>query len=238
MRTVRVSDEVWDQIAKRGKFGESVDDVLRRVFGLDAAVENEVSDERQSRAPRFSTGRRRNKATNRMSSHVSNGRLVVDFAAGHRREFTTPEKSDKSGIRRVRDEACAFAEEHGATVSTIGMKRGRLNAIGAMLGFTLLTVNLWDCNIDFTVFLAWTKKALLPSVPDQSVIVMDNATFHKRSDIIEAMEREGHTVEFLPPYSPDLNPIERKWAQAKARRRQRRCTPLELFSSTSSYDKL
>ena len=108
-------------------------------------------------------------------------------------------------------------------------EKGRLNAIGAMLDFTLLTVNLWDCNIDSTVFLAWTKKALLPSVPDQSVIVMDNATFHKRSDIIEAMEREGHTVEFLPSYSPDLNPIEKKWAQAKAIRRKERCDPYQLF---------
>lgn len=117
-------------------------------------------------------------------------------------------------------------------------EKGRLNAIGAIVGFALLTVDLWDCTIDSTVFMAWTKKALLPSIPDQSVIVMDNATFHKCSDIIDTMEAKGHTVEFLPPYSPDLNPIEKKWAQAKARRKQHRCTPWELFSSASDYSDL
>lgn len=110
-------------------------------------------------------------------------------------------------------------------------EKGRLNAIGAIVAFELITVRLWECTIDADVFLAWIKKALLPSLPDQSVIVMDNATFHKRSDIISAIESKGHMIEWLPSYSPDLNPIEKKWAQCKAQRRQRRCTPMELFSS-------
>jgi transposase len=113
-----------------------------------------------------------------------------------------------------------------------------LNAIGAIIAFQLIAVELWDCNIDADVFVAWVRNALLPSAPAQSVIVMDNATFHKRSDVIDAIEERGHTIEFLPSYSPDLNPIEKKWAQAKARRRQRRCTPLELFSSASMYAEL
>jgi transposase len=70
---------------------------------------------------------------------------------------------------------------------------------------------------------------LLPSVPKQSVIVLDGAPFHKRSDIIETIETKGHTVQFLPSYSPDLNPIEKKWAQAKAIRRKERCNPYDLF---------
>ncbi len=107
--------------------------------------------------------------------------------------------------------------------------KGRLNAIGAIMGFTLLTVDLWNCTIDSDVFFAWVSNALLPSTPTQSVIVMDNAAFHKRSDIICAIEQQGHTVEFLPSYSPDLNPIEKKWAQAKAIRRRERCDPHELF---------
>ena len=45
---------------------------------------------------------------------------------------------------------------------------------------------------------------------------MDNATFHKRQDTQEMIEKEGFILEYLPPYSPDLNPIEQKWAQAKA----------------------
>jgi len=107
--------------------------------------------------------------------------------------------------------------------------RGRLNAIGAICAFRLLAVDLWDCNIDANVFCAWVRNALLPVTPAQSVVAMDRATFHRRSDIIEAIESKGHTVEFLPAYSPDLNPIERKWSQAKAIRRRKHCDPHELF---------
>lgn len=107
--------------------------------------------------------------------------------------------------------------------------KGRLNAIGAIVSFKLLTVELWDCNIDSQVFFEWVKGALLPVAPAQSVIVLDGAPFHKRVDIIELMHKKGHVVEFLPSYSPDLNPIEKKWAQAKAIRRKERCNPHELF---------
>jgi transposase len=107
--------------------------------------------------------------------------------------------------------------------------KGRLNAIGAILSFAFLTVDLWNCNIDSDVFLGWVRSALLPVTPDRSVIVLDGAPFHKRADIIAAITQGGHTVEFLPSYSPDLNPIEQKWAQAKAIRRRERCDPHALF---------
>ena len=48
---------------------------------------------------------------------------------------------------------------------------------------------------------------------------MDNAAFHKRADIQQLFEQAGHIIEYLPAYSPELNPIEPKWAQAKAVRK-------------------
>jgi len=74
---------------------------------------------------------------------------------------------------------------------------------------------------------------------------MDNASFHKRIDIQTAILEAGHILEYLPPYSPDFNPIEHKWAQAKAHRnpiehkwaqakahrKQLRCSLDQLFSS-------
>jgi hypothetical protein len=107
--------------------------------------------------------------------------------------------------------------------------KGRVNAIGAIVSFTFLTVDLWNCNIDSDVFLGWVRSALLPVTPKRAVVVLDGAPFHKRADIIAAIEERGHTVEFLPSYSPDLNPIEKKWAQAKAIRRRERCDPYQLF---------
>ena len=49
---------------------------------------------------------------------------------------------------------------------------------------------------------------------------MDNAAFHKSEKTKSLLESKGHIIEFLPPYSPDFNPIENKWAQAKSIRRK------------------
>jgi transposase len=108
--------------------------------------------------------------------------------------------------------------------------KGRINAIGALLGKALLTVSLFTCNVDSAVFHEWVTHDLLMHVPAHSVIVMDNATFHKRLDTKDAIVNAGHLLEFLPAYSPDLNPIEHKWAQAKKIRRKLRCGVHELFS--------
>jgi transposase len=79
------------------------------------------------------------------------------------------------------------------------------------------------------IFYAWVAKELVFSLPPKAVVVLDNAASHKRSDSIDVIQKEGHTVLFLPPYSPDLTPIEKKCAQAKSIRRKNRCDPYQLF---------
>ena len=61
--------------------------------------------------------------------------------------------------------------------------------------------------------------------------VMDNASFHKGKDMQKMLEDFGHILMYLPPYSPDLNPIEKKWAQAKHIRRTTNCSIDALFST-------
>lgn len=107
--------------------------------------------------------------------------------------------------------------------------RGRVNVIGAIVDFKLFNVCLFDTYINSDVFYAWLTQELLPCTPKQSVIVLDNATFHKRNDASKAIQNAGHTLEFLPTYSPDLNPIEKKWAQAKSIRRKYGYNTDELF---------
>ena len=58
---------------------------------------------------------------------------------------------------------------------------------------------------------------------------MDNAAFHKGKAMQQQIKAAGHILEYLPPYSPDLNPIEHKWAQAKSKRRKYQCGIDELF---------
>ena len=108
--------------------------------------------------------------------------------------------------------------------------KGRINAIGAIVDFKFINISLFEGSVNSDVFYTWLIQQLIPSIPPQAVIVMDNATFHKRADMIEAIENSGAKLEFLPPYSPDLNPIEKKWAQAKAIRKKHRCSVNELFS--------
>ena len=71
---------------------------------------------------------------------------------------------------------------------------------------------------------------LIPKLPEQSILVMDNATFHQREDMICAIRNVGHQELFLPPYSPDLNLIEHAWAQAKSIRRTHKCSVAEIFT--------
>ena len=107
MRTIKISDEVWSAIAERGKFGETEDDVLRKVFSLSPAT-RPVSSGRRGR------GRTRH-ATKKMSARVQGGHLVVEFEDGARDQWPLPERTDKDAIRAVRDTAVSFALDQGAS---------------------------------------------------------------------------------------------------------------------------
>ena len=113
--------------------------------------------------------------------------------------------------------------------------KGRTNVIGALIGEVLLTVGLFHSNINADTFYQWTVHDLLPKLPSASVVVLDNATFHKRADIRSAITNAGHTLDFLPAYSPDINPIEKKWAQVKSLRRKLLCSISDLFKIELFY---
>ena len=71
----------------------------------------------------------------------------------------------------------------------------RTNVIGALLGGILIGVTLFTCNIDSDVFHDWVKFSLLPALPPASVVVLDNATFHKRRDTQKLITEVGHILE-------------------------------------------
>ena len=109
--------------------------------------------------------------------------------------------------------------------------RGRINVIGALLSGVLLTCSLFEANIDSDIFHAWAVQDFIPKLPQNAVVVMDNAAFHKRADTQVEFETAGHKLEFLPPYSPDLNPIEHKWAEIKCLRRKTGLSTQEIFKN-------
>lgn len=108
-----------------------------------------------------------------------------------------------------------------------GSREERVNMIAAWSKHQLLapfTVN-GSCNRQ--VFELWLERCLIPLLKPGEILVLDNATFHKGGRIAELVEAVGCQVWYLPPYSPDLNPIERCWSWLKSRIRHQ----LEHFDS-------
>ncbi|MGL5079350.1 MAG: IS630 family transposase, partial [Waterburya sp.] len=76
-----------------------------------------------------------------------------------------------------------------------------------------------SCNRD--LFETWLTESLIPQLQPGDIIIIDNATFHKGQSIQEIVEEAGCEIWYLPPYSPDLNKIERWWSVLKTWMKQR-----------------
>lgn len=75
---------------------------------------------------------------------------------------------------------------------------------------------VFDGPIDNPSFLAYIDQILVPTLRPGDVVVLDNLVIHKQPAVRAAIEVVGATVRYLPPYSPDLNPIEQAFAKLKA----------------------
>ena len=75
---------------------------------------------------------------------------------------------------------------------------------------------VFDGPIDNASFLAYIEQVLVPSLQPGDVVVLDNLAVHKQPEVRRAVEAAGALLQFLPPYSPDFNPIELAFAKLKA----------------------
>lgn len=73
-----------------------------------------------------------------------------------------------------------------------------------------------DGATDGTAFGVYVEQVLIPTLRPGDIVVMDNLAAHKMSPIVAAIEQTGAEIRFLPPYSPDFNPIEKMWSKIKA----------------------
>lgn len=78
---------------------------------------------------------------------------------------------------------------------------------------TLMTI---DGAVDAEIFLAFVRNFLIPQLKPGDIVVMDNLSVHKGVAIRQAIESAGAELCYLPPYSPDFNPIELCWSKLKA----------------------
>ena len=84
-----------------------------------------------------------------------------------------------------------------------------------------------DGAINGKIFLAWVKQELLPTLHEGDIVVMDNLSSHKVAGVKEAIESVGAKVLYLPPYSPDFNPIEMVFAKLKTLVRKSKLRKME-----------
>ena len=97
------------------------------------------------------------------------------------------------------------------------------------MGNEILAPFEYSGTMDSSLFEFWFSNQLLPSLKKGTVIVMDNASFHSKKRLISVAQNAGCILLFLPPYSPELNPIEKFWAWLKRFLRK-------ILPSFSSFD--
>ena len=86
---------------------------------------------------------------------------------------------------------------------------------------------LFEGTCDTGVFNTWLQTRLCPRLNAQHLVIRDNATFHKSPATAQLIAATGATLLFLPPYSPDFNPIEHDFAALNKRREYHETASLE-----------
>jgi transposase len=110
--------------------------------------------------------------------------------------------------RAVRGERCRAPVPHGHWKTTTFVGGLRLGGMTAPM--------VLDGAMNGSAFVAYVEQVLAPTLRPGDVVVMDNLPAHKLAAVREAIERAGAELRFLPPYSPDFNPIEMAFSKLKA----------------------
>jgi transposase len=91
----------------------------------------------------------------------------------------------------------------------------RISMIGGLCQTTLRAPFMFEGHCNTAVFEAYLEQVLVPTLEVGMLVVIDNASFHKSLKIKQLIESKGANLLYLPPYSPDLNPIENYWHKIK-----------------------
>lgn len=124
------------------------------------------------------------------------------------------ESSAKTNMTRLVGRApigqrCYYATPHGHWKTTTILSA--IRSTGVIQEASIV----FDGPTDAIVFRSYVEQCLAPALTPGDIVVMDNLASHKVAGVREAIDEVGASVWYLPPYSPDLNPIEKLWSKVK-----------------------
>ena len=114
--------------------------------------------------------------------------------------------------RAPRGQRCHDSAPHGRWETT--------TFVGALRRCRLTAPLVTDGPMDGEIFLAYVRQSLCPTLQPGDTVILDNLSSHKVAGVGAAIIASGARVQYLPPYSPDLNPIEKLFSKLKARLRK------------------
>ena len=150
-----------------------------------------------------------------------NWRETVRLLQHERLVFIDESHFDNNSVRRRRGRSRRGSP--AIAISNLGSKQS-LSLIAAVTvnGMLLPACKTYEGGVDHTVLYSWAEEHLLPNLPPGTTLVLDNASIHHDDEFIELLDRAIRDTscglvnyQFLSPYSPDYNPIERCFAQIK-----------------------
>ncbi len=125
---------------------------------------------------------------------------------------------DESGIDSYLHRCYGWSRRSQRVYGAVSGKRfARESFIAAKCESNILAPLCFQGTCNTLLFNAWVEQQLVPELKPGQIVILDNATFHKSQLSRNLIESAGCRVLFLPPYSPDLNPIEKFWAWLKSK---------------------
>jgi len=109
-----------------------------------------------------------------------------------------------------------------------------LTLLGAISRQGMLASMTIESPTDADVFLAYVEHVLCPKLQVGQIVVMDNLSAHKVTGVRELIEARGAELLYLPPYSPDFNPIEKAWSKIKQLLRSAKPRLLEALEEAAA----
>ncbi|MDD3470016.1 MAG: IS630 family transposase [Thermoguttaceae bacterium] len=155
-----------------------------------------------------------------------------------KKTFTYAEKSEEKrtkfakDVAQISEEKRVYMDESGVDQCLIrergraprgtkvedvkrGQKFQRTNVVAAKIGRNMVASRCYSQNRTSHLFVDWFRKALVQCIQKDMTVMMDSTSFHPKKRLCHLARRHGIHLLILPPYSPDLNPIEKVWANIK-----------------------